>query len=64
MHTSSIPFSCNDVDIACVCTTESNAFSQCINATQSGMLYSWHFSSSNGVNVICRRVLVLNVDFK
>ena len=45
MYTSSIPSSCNDVNIAWVCT-ESNAFSQSTKATHSGMLYSRHFSLS------------------
>ena len=45
MYTSSIPCSCNDVNIAWVCT-ESNAFSSSTKATHSGMLYSRHFSLS------------------
>ena len=44
-YTYSIPCSCNDVDIAWVCT-ESNAFSQSTNATHSRVLYSRHFSLS------------------
>ena len=45
MYTSSIPCSCNDVNIAWVCI-ESNAFSYSTKATHSGMLYSRHFSLS------------------
>ena len=45
MYTSSIPCSCNDVNIAWVCT-ESNAFSQYTKSTHGGMLYSRHFSLS------------------
>ena len=45
MYTSSINCSCNDVNIALVCT-ESNAVSYSTKATHSGMLYSRHFSLS------------------
>ena len=45
MYTSSIPCSCNDINIAWVCT-ESNAFSKSTKAAHSGMLYSRHFSLS------------------